>query len=697
MPVDITSSEIKLSQLTIDVDKDWESRSITNIDNLETRSITIGANTIDTNEWAHIDGLDQDLKTVDSPTFAGLTIGTLSGILKASTGAVGTAVADTDYQQPITWGDGLQYIAPTASIDYNATNLKIDAGKLNTIQDIDTSASPTFAGLTINGNLSVTGIGTFDHIIENNPTLLLLDQSTPQTIVNGIPFLDKTFADFTDIQEIVNKDYVDTAVTSLGAAYYMTDSNSGEDSYKLCSLSPPTESETYIEAASLGDDDFIAGWISDVDEAPTKLLKGVYDWFIFLEKTTGTKTLRVYWKLFERKSDDSEVEVATSSESNEIDGKTSYVVPLSLDTDYIPDTGSRIVGKLYASVSGSGNAPTIRVYYRGTSGSRWEIPANTEIYQNIFIPYTGALHDVDLGSHSLAVSGATLSGLTAGSVLFAGTGGVISEDNSKLFWDSANTTLKVPTLQGTSSLAIKPATDSTTAIQLQTSDGTNILNVDTTKGMVGIGTDNPQSSLHIVGNIDCRRDGSYPNLYFYAYQDTIPYGAPRIAAYRARGSEASPSDITSGWYIFWYDIMGYNSTVNAASSHWQRAARLVAKSQGTYTDGEGYGYIKGQWEFSTTGTDGVTYEKLTLNPDSVIINNRGYNCDFYVKSDTNTKAIFVDASADAVAFACPTTAIADASMANNNISFYVDEATNTLYFKVKYSDGTVKSGSISLS
>ena len=31
----------------------------------------IGANTLDTNEWAFMDGLDQALKTTDSPTFAG--------------------------------------------------------------------------------------------------------------------------------------------------------------------------------------------------------------------------------------------------------------------------------------------------------------------------------------------------------------------------------------------------------------------------------------------------------------------------------------------------------------------------------------------------------------------------------------------------------------------------------------------------
>ena len=79
----------------------------------------------------------------------GLRIAALSGMLKAATGVVSVAVADTDYQQVISWGDGLEYTTGTASVDFNTTNLKITSNEINTIQDIDTTASPTFAGLTV--------------------------------------------------------------------------------------------------------------------------------------------------------------------------------------------------------------------------------------------------------------------------------------------------------------------------------------------------------------------------------------------------------------------------------------------------------------------------------------------------------------------------------------------------------------------
>ena len=50
--------------------------------------------------------------------------------------------------------------------------------------------------------------------------------------------------------------------------------------------------------------------------------------------------------------------------------------------------------------------------------------------------------------------GVTLSGLTQGSVLFAGAGGVISQDNDKIFWDATNFRLGIGTASPTSPLHV---------------------------------------------------------------------------------------------------------------------------------------------------------------------------------------------------------------------------------------------------
>jgi len=206
------------------------------------------------------------------------------------------------------------------------------------------------------------------------------------------------------LQQLATKEYVDLSVTSLGASYYMLDTASGVEDYKLCSLTPSGDAETYLESAGLSDEDYIGGWISPVGESPNVLLTGDFNFYLTAEKTTGTKTLKLYWKMYERKSDTSETLIATSSISNEVDSKDTFVIPLVLTSDYEPDSGSRIVGKLYASVTGSGNAPTVRIYYRGSTGSRWDIPANSEVFRSIFVPYDGAVKDVDLGSYALFTS-----------------------------------------------------------------------------------------------------------------------------------------------------------------------------------------------------------------------------------------------------------------------------------------------------
>jgi hypothetical protein len=57
---------------------------------------------------------------------------------------------------------------------------------------------------------------------------------------------------------------------------------------------------------------------------------------------------------------------------------------------------------------------------------------------------------------------------------------------------------------------VKPASDSTSALQLQTSGGTNVLNVDTTNQRVGIGTASPGKKLEVAG--DAKIDGNTFNV-----------------------------------------------------------------------------------------------------------------------------------------------------------------------------------------
>jgi len=245
--------------------------------------------------------------------------------------------------------------------------------------DLDSQAANTiFAGPT--GGSSAPP--TFRSLVNAD-----FDTSLTPTFTSVYLVEDRTI---TDLHQVTDKKYVDDAVTALGARYYMTNSDSGVETYKLCSFDLP-ETNFYLDTVITSDNQLIGGWISEVGEQPEKLLAGVYNWNLFMMKTAGgTKTVRLYWELIERDPLGSETKIATSSKSDELDtAKTRHIVPLYLAQDYEPASDSRIVGKIYASLSGNGGDPTVRIYGGGDDGSCWEIPVNKEIFDNIYVNLDG--------------------------------------------------------------------------------------------------------------------------------------------------------------------------------------------------------------------------------------------------------------------------------------------------------------------
>jgi len=236
---------------------------------------------------------------------------------------------------------------------------------------------------------------------------LKLDQSSPQTVSSGIPLLDAEISDFNNLDQFVNKRYVDSAVSSLIVDWYVTDTDSGVDDYKLTTIDIADLSDTQqsISKNGISDGDYLAGWISPDGQTPTILPLGIYNLSIYLEKTGGNKDIQVYWQLVERKSDNSETVLATSSYSDIVgETKQQYIVPLILDEDVIPASGSRVIGKVYAHVTGTGNDPSLTIYYENNSMTRWAMPTTLEVISNQFVPYSGANQDVDLGAKSLSVN-----------------------------------------------------------------------------------------------------------------------------------------------------------------------------------------------------------------------------------------------------------------------------------------------------
>ncbi len=307
-------------------------------------------------------------------------------------------------------------VTDSSEIDFTLTGQEITASL------VASSVDETKLDASVNSSLDLadSAIQT-----ETDPLSLHLDQTTPQTITNDVPLLSEGRV-LDEAHQFVDKQYVDTAVSNLGIKYYMLSTGSGvtqpvtSEEYYNTSVTPSEEVESSITATDPADDEFIAGWISPTDSTPTKLIKGVYDWDIFVAKSaSGNKNFRVYWRLVEYKSGGTETVIATSANSNLLDVKALRVVPLTLDSDYTPDAGSRIVGKVYAKFVDGSSATDIILYSEGASDSHWEIPTNKEILDTLYQASDSGLDDISAlavtdgnfivgnGTNWVAESGAT--------------------------------------------------------------------------------------------------------------------------------------------------------------------------------------------------------------------------------------------------------------------------------------------------
>jgi hypothetical protein len=167
----------------------------------------------------------------------------------------------------------------------------------------------------------------------------------------------------------------------------------------------------------------------------------------------------------------------------------------------------------------------------------------------------------------------------------------------------------------------------------------------------------------------------------------------------------APSSVNGGVEMSWTNPThlwhgGYNYTTGGCQS--------FCLAGGTYGDINGGDLLLRGGGGAGSGTKGaVKVQSSDGLADYLVVGNTGnvgIGCtpstrlhvtgDFRVEADNNAYALFVDGGQDAVCFAAP--ASAPTLPGNSTVSLYLDEAGNKLKVAVKYSDGTTKTGEVSL-
>jgi hypothetical protein len=198
-------------------------------------------------------------------------------------------------------------------------------------------------------------------------------------------------------------------IPSAGSlTYYLQDTASAVSTYKKLLTSPYSPLTT--EAFTPGAGTFVLqNFITESGFPNVQFLPaGQFEFHIHADQVSGTA--RVYAEFWEANSAGTDIAlIGTSSQTPALTGaNVEYRLFFTTANPYtMASAASRIVCRVWTITTG---APTVNLFVGGTSDSHITLPSNT-VDATSFIPYTGAVLDVNLGSHNVTTTG-SYTGLT---------------------------------------------------------------------------------------------------------------------------------------------------------------------------------------------------------------------------------------------------------------------------------------------
>lgn len=172
------------------------------------------------------------------------------------------------------------------------------------------------------------------------------------------------------------------------------------------------DTEVTLSAAGLPDGSTkFTDWVTNMNVPNINLIQEG-TWLVHVDgkKTGGTKDIQFYYEVYVANSTGgAEKLISTSSYSPILPtDRTHYDIDTFLAETNLNST-DRIRVKGYAFVSGTGSAPSVEAYIQGPSNTRITLPVGAVSVEK-FVPYTGAVNDLDMGAYDLLGENAFVTG-----------------------------------------------------------------------------------------------------------------------------------------------------------------------------------------------------------------------------------------------------------------------------------------------
>lgn len=239
--------------------------------------------------------------------------------------------------------------------------------------------------------------------------------------------------------------------------FYFYSTSSSIAGYKTMTQPEQSGSVNYVTSTSVTNNQLLMSWITPTSSPNlTFIPSGQHVIHIHAYQSAGTKTSQLYAQIYKRDVSGTETLLGTTpvgSILTSVEADNSLSTNLNATSTLATD---RLVVKIYASVSGGGSAPDVVIGFSDATGAGYRLPSSGAT-NLVFVPYTGATQNLDMGVYgvsstaltstyalftgvtttNLNVSSQLTTPLTVGSVAFAGTNGILSQDNANFFYNSA--------------------------------------------------------------------------------------------------------------------------------------------------------------------------------------------------------------------------------------------------------------------